>query len=476
MVPFQTPRSEVPSTDDMAFECEIVTNMWLEKCLHAKALVPPDSYIPSIPFPNIPIPGKTPGATNATLILTNAGFPGMRISSTGFGGIELLHLSKIAHLMGASYAEVFESRASVLICCDPQNASVDKLRHAKEWKVPAVSADWLWASLQTGEKQSFEAYAIQKTTPQVKSNSEHTNFVRGNGKRTHQQISEVQDGFDTSATSTKKESPAKSYQAKGDQSRVMPIIDDGFANEDHTGTPKPSIPDSRSPSPARATEKQPTEETATRPPDSESSNTSAVPSALDSALKGLLQQAQAAKSRQQTETSNPNEESSYPHRRKRKPLLGRAPSHSSSRALENTGAPSRASSIDTLNDDGLGQALDSADLTHDNSLSRPDSRNEQSLSSMFSGKKFDFLSEQLPGQVDNEDEENQAPQMTQLDYEDPDAAAMRAEFLRDAGRLGKGKVQKADTALSLGEVRELEDVGWGSGRRTRKAPVKNDDL
>lgn len=475
MVPFQTPRSQVPSTDDMAFECEIVTNMWLEKCLHAKALVSPDSYIPSIPFLTVPIPGKTTGATNVKLVLTNTGFSGMRISSTGFGGIELLHLSKIANLMGASYQEVFESKASVLICCDPQNASVDKVRHAKEWEVPAVSADWLWASLQTGEKQSFEAYTVQKTTTQTKTSSPRTNVVRGNGKRRHEQISEVQDGFNTSATSTNKEEPAKPYQAKSDKSRVMPIIDDAFANEEHTSTPKPSIPDSRSPSPAKATEKQP-EESAPKPLDSESPNTSAVPSALDSALKGLLQQAQAAKSRQQTETNNPNEESSYPHRRKRKPLLGRAPSHSSSRALDHTGNPSRASSIDTLNDDGLGQALDSADLTRDNSLSRTDSRNEKSLSSMFSDKKFEFLSEQLPAQVDNEDEENQAPQMTQLDYEDPDAAAMRAEFLRDAGRLGKGKVQKPDSALSLGEVRELEDVGWGSGRRTRKPPAKHDDL
>lgn len=476
MVPFQTPRSEVPSTDDMAFECEIVTNMWLEKCLHAKALVPPDSYTPSIPFPKVPILGKNSNSANANPILRETGFPGMRISSTGFGGIELLHLSKIAHLMGASYEEVFESKASVLICCDPHNASVDKLRHAKEWEVPAVSADWLWASLQTGERQSFEAYTIQKITAQSKVSNESTNVVLGNGKRTHQQISEVQDGFDTSESSVNQEKPTKPHQVKSDRPRAMPIIDDGFANEGHSNTPKPSIPNSRSPSPARSRGKQPTEESASKPPDSESSNTPAGPSALDNALKGLLQQAQAAKSRQQTESSNPKEESSYPHRRKRKPLLGRAPSHSSSRVLENTGAPSRASSIDTLNDDGLGQALESADLTRENSLSRSDSRNEKSLSSMFSGKKFDFLSEQLSGQVDNEDEENQAPQLTQLDYEDPDAAAMRAEFLRDAGKLGKGKIQKADPALSLGEVRELEDVGWGSGRRTRKAPAKHDDL
>jgi DNA replication regulator DPB11 len=92
---------------------------------------------------------------------------------------------------------------------------------------------------------------------------------------------------------------------------------------------------------------------------------------------------------------------------------------------------------------------------------------------MFSGAKFDFLADRLPAQLDNEDEENQEPQMTQLDYEDPDAAAMRAEFLRNAGKLA-GNPQRAHSDM-LGEVRELEDVGWGHGRRTRKHVSKPTD-
>jgi DNA replication regulator DPB11 len=92
---------------------------------------------------------------------------------------------------------------------------------------------------------------------------------------------------------------------------------------------------------------------------------------------------------------------------------------------------------------------------------------------MFSGAKFDFLADRLPGQIDNEDEENQEPQMTQLDYEDPDATAMRAEFLRNAGKL-VGNPRKADSDVLHGEVRELEDIGWGHGRRTRKQVPKPD--
>lgn len=92
---------------------------------------------------------------------------------------------------------------------------------------------------------------------------------------------------------------------------------------------------------------------------------------------------------------------------------------------------------------------------------------------MLSGGKFDFLHDRPPAHTEDEDEENQEPQMTQLGYEDPDAAAMRAEFLRDAGKLSTKT--KPDGGVHVGEVRELEDVGWASGRRTRKQPVRNED-
>lgn len=257
-------------------------------------------------------------------------------------------------------------------------------------------------------------------------------------------------------------------------------MDDGFAQEDEgeDDAPKPSIPESRPASPEGPSEApavgEPEEEPASKEAESEQPKPPAAPSALDTALKGILQQAQAAKSRKQNETATTSEDGFAP-RRKRKPLLGRAPSHSSSKILDTTGAPSRASSIDTLNDDGLGSALES-----NASLSRSNSRaNDQSLSSVFSSKKFDFdsLANKLPGRVEDEeeDEENHEPPMTQLGYEDPDAAAMRAEFLRDAGKLTE-ETKQTDSNLLLGEVRELEDVGWASGRRTRRQPPKPDEM
>lgn len=400
----------------------------------------------------------------------------MRICSTGFARIDLLHLSKLVDLMGASYDEYLTPKASVLICNDPRTASHEKLRHTSEWGIPAVSADWLWISIQAGQKKAFEPYIVQRQPSQPHTAKEKNPHVQANAKTQHPQIENARKSPKPSTTPSNKEKKLeKPLAGMKENARMMPIIGDGFSNEDEANhTPKPSVPDSRSPSPETSARLPPSEGQASKKPEQDQAASSAVPSALDTALKGLLQQAQAAKSRKKSENSNANDDGTHPPRRKRKPLLGRAPSHPTARTSENTGTISRASSIDTVNDDGLGSALESADQTRDNSLSRTNSRNDPSLASMFSGKKFEFLSEKLPGYIDGEDEENQEPQMTQLDYEDPDAVAMRAEFLRDAGKL-VGKANKPDSGLILGQVRELEDIGWASGRRTRKQPPKLDD-
>ncbi|KAJ5635983.1 uncharacterized protein N7484_009296 [Penicillium longicatenatum] len=458
MVPYQTLKSAAPSTDNMAFECEVVTDMWLEKCLHARALIPPESHVASTPFPKFPIPA----------------FSEMRVCSTGFGGIDLLHVSKLVDLMGASYDEVLTPQASVLVCFDPRTASQNKLRHIKEWGVPAVSADWLWASIKTGQKKPFEPYLVQRLASQPRSSVEKPGAAFENEESAHQQREKTRDGRPKAPAESPNENKIEgSRSAKNNRTRIMPIIDDGFSNEDQGNAPKPSIPESRTPSPSTTADRPPTSDSTSNQPNQTSPEPTG-PSALDTALKGLLQQAQAAKSRQSNENPTTNEDGTFPLRRKRKPLLGRATSHSSTK-IDNPAPPSRASSIDTLNDDGLGLPIDSADPTRANSLSRTASRvNNESLSSMFSGAggKFDFLDKQLLS-GNEEDEENTEPQMTQLDYEDADAAAMRAEFLRDAGKIAR-KPKSADPGILLGEVKELEDVGWASGRRTRKHPRGDD--
>ena len=80
---------------------------------------------------------------------------------------------------------------------------------------------------------------------------------------------------------------------------------------------------------------------------------------------------------------------------------------------------------------------------------------------------FEYIDErEIPDEID------ETPQMTQLDYEDPDAVAMREKFLRHAGKIVPKSEKKQD--LVVGEMQELESTGWGTGRRTRNAQRTRD--
>lgn len=100
VVSHKTPRSQIPSTDDMAFECEVVTDMWLERCLDAKTFVSPESHVANTPIPVFPIPGQYPFSLHYVHSNRILGFQGLKICSTGFMRIDLLHLSKLVNLIG----------------------------------------------------------------------------------------------------------------------------------------------------------------------------------------------------------------------------------------------------------------------------------------------------------------------------------------------------------------------------------------
>ncbi|KAH1527531.1 hypothetical protein KXW39_000780 [Aspergillus fumigatus] len=377
IVSYKTPRSEIPSTDDLAFDCDVVTDMWLERCLEAKTLVPPESHIACTPLPVFPIPG----------------FHGMKICSTGFSRIDLLHLSKLVDLIGATYDEYLTPKASVLRLS----------QHEKSLEVRAGS--------RTEQKDVFES--SDKPNRSAKSDS---------GTRESKKH-----GINGSTKSTPVEKPSK------------------LSSEDESVKAPP--PYKR---PSQSASVSPTKET--RPPNTASPSnkrkapdhvTTSAQAAIELAVSGFLKQARTANSRSKSDTTD--QESDSLRRRRRKPLLGRAPSHSSAQ-----GVFSRASSIDTLNEDGCGSAVESIGA--------------EGFNSFLTGGRF----EPSESQRRIEDQENEEPAMTQLNYEDPDAVKMREELFSHAGKLSN-KTKSSDQGVIVGEVRELEDIGWGTGRRTRKA-------
>lgn len=81
----------------------LVTNWWVERCLFGKRLVDPTDDVLSRPFDKLSINGKLL-VLCADLGFGNTdvckGFSGLTVNSTGFSGIELLHVTKAVTLMG----------------------------------------------------------------------------------------------------------------------------------------------------------------------------------------------------------------------------------------------------------------------------------------------------------------------------------------------------------------------------------------
>ncbi|KAL2838807.1 hypothetical protein BJY01DRAFT_32462 [Aspergillus pseudoustus] len=438
IVPYKTPQSQGPSTEDLAFECETVTDMWLERCLDAKTLVSPESHIANTPLPSFPINGLS----------------GMKICSTGFSRIDLLHLSKLVNLVGATYNEYLTPTASVLICSDSASLNHEKLRHTHEWGVPTVTGDWLWASIRNEKKQPFDPYLIQKQSTQSNEDLEVRAGSRSESRRPSQHTAKDTTQLQSIKVPNGRATPGTDYIEKQNPKQAVTESPQKQPKQ----KPPPLEPARESVSPVKPPPsnnaiamKSPSTKRKTLHQDPAAHTGASTKSALDSAVNDLLKQARVATSRSTSESTGDSHSHDRVRSRRPRPLLGRAQSNASARAIEQQKSFSRASSIDTLNEDGCGSAVESL-------------HTDGGIPSLGNSGRYEF---EYPEGDRDTGAEVETPPMTQLDYEDADAVAMREKFLRDAGKI----VEKPTTTQSviIGEVKDLEQSGWGTGRRTRNA-------
>jgi hypothetical protein len=370
-----------------------------------------------------------------------------------------------------------------------------KLFHVGEWKVPAVIADWLWISVQTGEKKPFEPYIIPHQRPfyQPKGNNiivddAITKQASKSAKPFNDQPPEKEPQSEKRETRSRR---APSLAESGERNDQQPLQD---------GSPRSPEKPSRSPSPSKG--RQPTP-TPTAPVTKRSSLKNVpipeMPAPLEMAISDLLRQKRAG-----SKALGPDKEAG-PQRRRR--LLGRANSNSSTLGAGNHPAQlqrevSRASSIDTMNEDGYGVVVDGIDssrssransfvggparATAGNHPDRPNAQ-QQPRDSRFDFMHGDPMFAEFSGRdaagFAAEDDDN-SPEMTQLGYEDPDAAAAREQILQHAERLKRGadvggslkgaasdkkRRESGRKTLVVGTLQDQEHAGWGSGRRTRSA-------
>lgn len=112
----------------------IITEFYIEKCLHNKQFFDPRHHVIGRPFPVFPIPDLAP----------------MTVCTAAFTGIELSQVARSVTQLGATFSEEFRPSVSVLVCRSLIATRKEKLKCALAWGVTVVSAEWLWECISTG--------------------------------------------------------------------------------------------------------------------------------------------------------------------------------------------------------------------------------------------------------------------------------------------------------------------------------------
>jgi DNA replication regulator DPB11 len=501
------PRTEMPSINGIEPTPDVVTEMWVEKCISAGTRVSPDEYPFSRPVQQFPIPG----------------FERLVINSTGFEVIQLLHTSKIVNLLGGKYDETLKPDISVLVCAS-KSFNRNKSLHARLWRMPVVSSDWLWSCMERGQLQSFDAYKVLPNKWELEEMAKHKERDVGNSskkeadpRQTERSGKKEYAPYEEHSDSAKEGVHLQGRQIEAAQPRgTSRDLIDGDRRLHNSATIEP-MPDADadadeglplreiSPnSPPKVREDSPksgkkslfrtldgqdsvpgSENSASGPPSApqptSTGKTDYIPPQADT-INGAIQELLGLKSRSK---SNVPSTTNSPIK---KTLLGRALSNrSNSSSGPLTTRPSRASSVDSVNTDGVGSviALDGSGPGRP-----PNSVRTQSTG--FTGRASAREAVHAEPSVElgdrglYEDEftgEEPAPQMTQLGYgEHEDAIRLREQLAEKRRKRSKQGQETTETIAKERKIRDddmLLEGGWGGGRRTRqkdRAPKGMEDF
>ncbi|EMR66815.1 putative brct domain-containing protein [Eutypa lata UCREL1] len=148
-------------------EVHIVTEFYIERCVHGKRLCDPADHVLGRPFPRFPI----------------AAFAGLTINTTGFADERLNQVEKTVVQLGAAYSEKFNARASVLVAPGADCVPKPKRDFARHHAIPLVDAEWLWQCIATGSRVPWDKYLLQKLEPPSENTAEQQAREREKEKR-----------------------------------------------------------------------------------------------------------------------------------------------------------------------------------------------------------------------------------------------------------------------------------------------------
>ncbi|KAK0719074.1 BRCT domain-containing protein [Apiosordaria backusii] len=155
IVPQNSPAEKRPRVPE---NVNTVTEFYIEKCLHNKRFFHPADHVIGRPFPTFPIPG----------------FENLSICTANFTGVDLNQIDKSIRQLGARYEERFTAEISILVCPTLSGIRPQKLKLALDWKVPVVSADWLWRCISTGSPVPIKDFLFPELKQQDLQGPKHT--------------------------------------------------------------------------------------------------------------------------------------------------------------------------------------------------------------------------------------------------------------------------------------------------------------
>ena len=120
------------------------TEWWVERCIHYKQVLDPEEDILSRPLGDVTI----------------REYADLKISTTGFIGVDLRQTAEAVTLMGATYLEKLLPSTSVLVS-GSDTVKKEKAFYAFKHSVPVVSMHWLSACLKSRRKLPFKEYLIK---------------------------------------------------------------------------------------------------------------------------------------------------------------------------------------------------------------------------------------------------------------------------------------------------------------------------
>ncbi|KAH9899066.1 hypothetical protein F4778DRAFT_742023 [Xylariomycetidae sp. FL2044] len=496
------PQTSQPDTHPKLPEgIRIVTEFFIERCIHNKKLFSPDEHVLGQPFPKFPIEG----------------FENLTIATSGFVNEQLNQMQKAVVQLGANYAEVFSARCSLLVCPSLEKVRKQKLQNAVLFNIPVIDAEWLWQCIRSAYLIPWDKFALNEAgqnqslghaddnPPQKKKEALQRSRSEPAPRKTKPRhiAPPAKAGVDMTAFEEPDPVPVVEREEPDDshyETALTHQVDNGF--DDSVPAPlserngnalnkSPSSPKAakspESPKSPRKLRRYPTGATVGDSEDSDATTggprsirNTVAPTDEEAQRKRKAEEERAQRRKQEQQelarrleslTSHPDGASdgdalklkpqpgSKPLRRKRE-ILGRAASGASAASSASADSSSKPG---IFGSGGTGSAAESRKASASAATEEHESSDIGRLDSMMLREETEIANSRTEGAAGDpaapEDADN-PPRSTQLEYDNPEARKHRAAIMD----------------RMMGNKRESEGAGGGSGGRRSQEKVTMSDL